>query len=54
MNGIKSNARIRVQQDVVLVLKNIKLKTLSQPHDEVLLTTQKRFRFEHYKANEDQ
>ena len=31
MNGIKANARIRVEQDVDLVLKNIKLKILGQP-----------------------
>ena len=37
MNGIKANARIRVEQDVGLVLKNMKLKILSQPHDEVLM-----------------
>ena len=28
MNGIKANARIRVEQDVDLVLKNMKLKIL--------------------------
>ena len=32
-------------------MKNIKLKILGQPYDEVLLTTEKRFK--HYKANED-
>ena len=41
----------QVEQDVDLVLENLKLKTLGQPHDEVLLTTGRRFR--HYKANED-
>ena len=51
IHGIKSNARIRVEQDVDLVLKNLKLKILGQPYDEVLLTTDKRFK--HYKANED-
>ena len=35
MNGIKANARIRVEQDVDLVLKNMKLKTLGQPYDVV-------------------
>ena len=30
MNGIKANARIRVKQDVDLVLKNMKLKVLGQ------------------------
>ena len=51
IHGIKANARIRVQQDVDLVLKNLKLKILGQPYDEVLLTTDRRFK--HYKANED-
>ena len=32
-NGIKPNARIRVDQDVDLVLKTMKLKILGQPHD---------------------
>ena len=31
MTGIKANARIRVEQDVDLVLKNLKLKILGQP-----------------------
>ena len=39
MNGIKANARIRVEQDVDLVLKNMKLKILGQPYDEVLMIT---------------
>ena len=39
INGIKANARIRVEQDVDLVLKNKKLKILGQPHDEVLMMT---------------
>ena len=51
INGIKANARIRVEQDADLVLKIIKLKKLGQPHDKVLLTTDRRF--EQYKANED-
>ena len=51
IHGIKANARIRVEQDVNLVLKNLKLKVLGQPHDDVLLTTDRRFK--HYKANED-
>ena len=42
MNGIKTNARIRVEQDVDLVLKNMKLKILGQPHDEVLMMTDSR------------
>ena len=51
LHGIKANARIRVEQDADLVLKNLKLKILSQPHDDVPLTTN--IRFKHYKANED-
>ena len=51
MNGIKANARIRVEQDVDLVLKNMKLKILGQPYDEVLITTDSRYKY--YKANED-
>ena len=51
MNGIKANARIRVEQDVDLVLKNMKLKILGQPHDEVLIVTDSRYK--NYKANED-
>ena len=51
MNGIKANARIRVEQDVDLVLKNMKLKILGQPHDAVLMTTDSRYK--NYKANED-
>ena len=42
-NGIKANAEIRVQQDADLVLKNSKLKILGQPHDDVLLTTDRQF-----------
>ena len=51
MNGIKVNARIRVEQDVGLVLKNMKLKILGQPYDEVLIMTDSRYK--NYKANED-
>ena len=39
LHGIKANARIRVEQDADLVLKNLKLKILGQPHDDVLLAT---------------
>ena len=42
MNGIKANARIEVEQDVDLLLKNMKLKNLGQPHDEVLMMTDSR------------
>ena len=51
MNGIKANARIRVDQDVDLVLKNMKLKILGQPYDEVLIKTDSRYK--NWKANED-
>ena len=34
-----------------LVLKTLKLRILGQPQDDVLLTTDRRFK--HYKANED-
>ena len=51
MNGIKANARIQVEQDFDLVLKNLKLKNLGQPYDEVLTMTDSRYK--NYKANED-
>ena len=51
MNGIKANARLRVEQDVDFVLKDMKLKVLGQPHDEVLMMTDSRYK--NYKANED-
>ena len=51
IHGIKANAWIRVEQDVHLILKNLKLKILDQPYEEVLLTTDRLFK--HYKANED-
>ena len=51
MKGIKANARIRVEQDIDLVLKNMKLKILDQPYDEVLIMTDSRNK--NYKTNED-
>ena len=51
MNGLKANARIRVGQDVDLVLKNMNWKILGQPYDEVLMMTDSRYK--NYKANED-
>ena len=51
INGIKASARIRVEQDADLVLKSLKLKILGQPHDDMPLPTDRRFK--HYKANED-
>ena len=51
MNGIKANPRIRVEQDVDLVRKNMNLKILGQPYDEVLMITDSRYK--NYRANED-
>ena len=51
IHGIKANARILVEQDADLVLKNLKLKILGQAHDDVLLTTERRFKL--YKVNDD-
>ena len=51
INGIKASARIRVEQDADLVLKNLKLKILGQPHVDVLLVMDRRYK--HYKANQD-
>ena len=51
MNGCKANARIRVEQDVDLVLKIMKLDILGQPHDEVLMVTDSKYK--NYKANGD-
>ena len=51
MNGINANARTRVEQDFDLVLMNLKLKSLGQPYDELLMVTDSRYK--NYKANED-
>ena len=51
MNIVEANSRIRVEQDADLLLKNLKFKILGQPHGNVLLSTDRRFK--HYKANED-
>ena len=51
INGIKASARIRVEQDADLVLKKLKFKILGQPHDDVLLSTYRRFK--HCKVNEN-
>ena len=51
INGSKASAQIRVEQVVDLVLKNLKLKIFGQSHDDVLLSTDRRF--EHYKGYED-
>ena len=44
MNGIKANARLSVEQDVDLVLKNMNLKILGQPFVEVLMITDSRYK----------
>ena len=44
IHGIKANARIRVEEDVELALKKLKLKILGQPYDEVLFPTDKPFK----------
>ena len=51
INGIKAIACSLVEQNVDLVLKNLKLKNHGQSHDVVLLTTDRRFK--HYKVNEE-
>ena len=51
INGIKANARIRVEQDADLVLENLTLKKVGQTQFDVLLTTDRPFK--HYKSNED-
>ena len=51
ISSIKATARIRVEQDSDLVLKNLKLKILGQPFDEVLIMTDSRYKY--YKTNED-
>ena len=49
INGIKASAR--VERDAYRVLKNLRFKIHGQPHDDVLLATERRYK--HYKANED-
>ena len=51
MNGIKANARIRLERDVDLGCKKMKLTILGQQYDEVLMITDSRYK--NYKANED-
>ena len=51
LHGIKANAQLRVKQDADLVLKDLKLRILGQPHDDVILTMDRRYK--HYKTNED-
>ena len=42
--AIEAFACIRVEQDVDLVVNNFRPKIIRQPHDEVLVTTDSRFR----------
>ena len=51
MNGIKAIARVRVEQDVDVMLKNMKLEILGQLYEEVLIMTDSRYK--NYKASED-
>ena len=44
MNAIEANARKQVDQDIDLVLLNLKIKTLSQTLDEVLLMIDRRYK----------
>ena len=50
INRIKASARIRAEQNADLVLTYLKLKILGQPHDGVLLSTDRRLKY--YKINE--
>ena len=50
MNGINENAQRRIEQDVHLVFKNMKLKNLVQSHDKVLMVADSRYK--NYKAIE--
>ena len=43
-NVIKANAQIRVEQDVDFIPKNMKVKNLGQPHDEVSMVTESRYK----------
>ena len=47
----QSNCMIRIEQDADPVLKNLKHKIFGQPDDDVLLTTDRRFK--QYKSNEN-
>ena len=48
IDGVKAIAQLRVEQDINLTLNNLKVRTLSQLFDEVLMTTD--WRYKHYKA----
>ena len=49
--SIESRQMREYEQKVNLVLKNLKLQILDQADEEVLITTDPRYK--HYKANED-
>ena len=51
MNGIKANAQIRVEQDIDLVLNNMKLKIVGQSYDEMLFTTDLRYNYNNANAD---
>ena len=51
MNGIKANARALVEQKVDIVINNLKLTILGQIYDNMLLTTDRRYK--HYKSKEN-
>ena len=46
-HGIKANERIRVELVADLAVNNLRLKILGQPHDDVLLSTDRGYK--HYK-----
>ena len=48
---MKTNARVRLEQNVDLLLKYSKLNLIRKPRNEVLLTIERQFK--HQKANED-
>ena len=50
MNEIKAKGRLRVEQHVGLLLKNLKIKIFGQTFDELLLATDRIYK--HHKANE--
>ena len=51
INVIRAKARIQVEQTAEIVLKNLKFEILGQPHEDVLLTTDRQFKRDN--PNED-
>ena len=51
MKGTKANGRLRVGEDIDLVLEKLKPKLLNQLNDKLLLTTDRRYK--HYKSNKN-